>query len=91
MSHHEIQEEHLTHEELKYREHTVRGADFCKIDLFRSAREEYKAALQYKSGDEFAAAKAAECQGYIDRDRKKVLIIVPIVLAIVVLVIVLSV
>jgi hypothetical protein len=90
MSHQEIQEEHLTHEELKYREHTQRGADFCKIDLFRSAREEYKAALKYRPGDEFSIAKVAECQSYINSDRKKVLIIVPIVLIIVATVIILN-
>ena len=90
MSHQEIQEEPITHDELKYREHTQRGADFCKIDLFRSAREEYKAALQYKPGDAFSAAKVAECQTYINRDRKKVLILVPIVLAIVATVIILN-
>ena len=90
MSHQEIREELLTHEELKYREHSQRGADFCKIDLFRSAREEYKAALKYKLGDAFSAAKVAECQSYINRDRKKVLVIVPIVLAIVVAVIILN-
>ncbi len=90
MSHQEILEEHLTHEELKYREHTQRGADFCKIDLFRSAREEYKTALKYKPGDEFSTAKVAECQSFIDRDRKKVLVIVPIVLAFIVAVIILN-
>ncbi|MCX6251908.1 MAG: hypothetical protein NTX61_14295 [Bacteroidetes bacterium] len=87
MSSHEVQEEPLSHEELKYREHTQRGADFIKIDLFRSAREEFKAALQYKPGDKFATEKAIECQGFINRDRKKVLILVPIVLAIITLVI----
>lgn len=90
MSHQEIREEHLTHEELKYREHTQRGADFCKIDLFRSAREEYKAALKYKPGDEFSTTKVADCQSYINRDRKKVLILVPIVLAIIATVIILN-
>jgi hypothetical protein len=90
MSHEEIREEHLTHDELKYREHTQRGADFCKIDLFRSAREEYKAALGYRPGDEFSAAKVIECQSYIDRDRKKVLVIVPIVLVIIAGVIILN-
>jgi len=90
MSHQEIQEEHLTHEELKYREHTQRGADFCKIDLFRSAREEYKAALKYRPDDAFSIAKVAECQSYIDRDRKKVLVIVPIVLIIVATIVVLN-
>ena len=90
MSHEEIQEEQLTHDEIKYREHTQRGADFCKIDLFRSAREEYKAALTYKPGDEFSAAKAAECQSYINRDKKKVLILVPIVLVIVASIIILN-
>jgi hypothetical protein len=91
MSHQENQDEHLTHEEIKYREHTQRGADFCKIDLFRSAREEFKAALKYRPGDEFSAAKVIECQGYINRDKKKVLVIVPIVIAIIAAVIILNV
>jgi hypothetical protein len=90
MSHQEIQEELITHEELKYREHTQRGADFIKISLLRSAREEFKAALTYKPGDEFSAAKIIECQSYINRDRKKVLVIVPIVLIIVAVIIVLN-
>jgi len=51
MAHHEEHIEHLTHEQLKYKEHTERAAHFIKIDLFRSAREEYKAALQYQPGD----------------------------------------
>ncbi len=83
MAHNEPPVGNMTHEELKYKEHTQRGADFCKIDLFRSAREEYKAALKYKPGDEFSLAKVAECQGYINRDRKTVLILVPIVLLII--------
>jgi len=90
MSNHDTLEESLSHEELKYREHTQRGADFCKIDLFRSAREEFKAALKYKPGDDFATAKAIECQGFINRDRKKVLILVPIVLVIITAVIFLN-
>jgi hypothetical protein len=90
MSTHEPQAENLTHEELKYREHTQRGADFCKIELFRSAREEFKAAMKYKPGDEFAAGKAVECQEHINHDRKKVLILVPIVLAIITAVILMN-
>jgi hypothetical protein len=90
MSDHNTREENLTHEEIKYREHTQRGADFCKIDLFRSAREEFKAALKYKPGDDFAAAKAIECQGYINRDKKKVLIVIPIVLIVIGVVILLN-
>ena len=90
MSQHEEQEENLSHEEIKYREHTQRGADFIKIDLFRSAREEFKAALRYRPGDEFAAAKAIECQDHINRDRIKVFILIPIVLAIITAVILLN-
>jgi hypothetical protein len=90
MAHTEMQEEVLTHDELKYREHTQRGADFCKIDLFRSAREEFRAALKYRPGDEFAAGKIIECQQYINRDKKKVLIIVPLVLILIATVIILN-
>jgi len=53
MAHTDLYDDHsITHEEIKYREHTERAAHFIKIDLFRSAREEFKAALEYKPGDE---------------------------------------
>ena len=87
MAHHEEQNEHLTHEELKYREHMKRAADLCKIDLFLTARSEFELALQYKPGDPAATAKVEECTKNISRDRKKVLVILPIVIAIIVAVI----
>jgi hypothetical protein len=87
MAHHEEQTEALSHEELKYREHMKRAADLCKIDIFLTARSEYLLALQYKPGDPEATAKADECSANIARDRKKVLVLVPIVLAIIIAVI----
>jgi hypothetical protein len=84
MAHHAEVNEHLTHDELKFREHTERAANFIKIDLFRSAREEYKAALQYQPGD-------AECLRQIDvmntniaRDRRTVLVIAPLVIILII-------
>jgi hypothetical protein len=84
MAHHSEHTEHLTHEELKFREHTERAANFIKIDLFRSAREEFKAALQYREGD-------AECLRQIDimnaniaRDRKTVLVVAPLVVILII-------
>jgi len=90
MSHHDDQEANLTHEELKYKEHVQRAAHLAKIDLFLSAREEYKRALLYRPGDEFATGKITECESNIKRDRRKVFIIVPIVIAIIVTVILLA-
>jgi hypothetical protein len=87
MEHHQDQEENLTHEEIKYRYHIQRGYDFTKIDLFLSARENYEKALAYKPGDPFATEKISECEAAIRRDRKKVLVIVPIVLGIIVAII----
>jgi hypothetical protein len=87
MAHHEEHTEHLSHEELKYREHMKRAADLCKIDLFLTARSEFLLALQYKPGDQEAAAKAEECSANIRRDRKKVLVLVPIVIAVIIAVI----
>lgn len=87
MEHHEVQTEALSHEELKYREHMKRAADLCKIDLFLTARTEFMLALQYKPGDPDATAKADECTANINRDRKKVLVLVPIVLAVIIAVI----
>lgn len=84
MANHSEHHEHLTHNELKFNEHTERAASFIKIDLFRSAREEFKAALQYKPGD-------AECTRQIDamnvniaRDRKTVLVVAPLVIILIV-------
>lgn len=88
MSHHDTQEENLTHEELMYRYHIQRGYDFTKIELFLSARNNYQLALKYKPDDPFAQEKFRSCSEQIRKDRKKVLVIVPIVLAIITLVIV---
>lgn len=87
MAHHGEQTEHLTHEEIKYREHMKRAADLSKIDLFLTARGEYQLALLFKPEDPEATAKTEECTANIARDRKKVLVIVPVVLAIILAVI----
>lgn len=84
MAHHAESTEHLTHEELKFREHTERAGHFIKIDLFRSAREEYKEALNYHPGDDFCLSQIRAMNANIARDRKSVIILVPIVLAIIV-------
>jgi hypothetical protein len=84
MAHHDIHDDHnLSHEELKFREHTERAANFIKIDLFRSAREEFKAALVYKQGDETCLKGIDQMNENIRRDKKIVLAVVPVVLAII--------
>ena len=83
MSHHPEKPLNLTHDQLKYREHTERAAHFVKIDLFRSAREEYKAALQYQPGDALCLEKMDAMNLQIARDRKTVLIIVPFIVALI--------
>ena len=79
MSHHAEHSGNLTHEQLKYKEHTERAANFIKIDLFRSAREEYKAALQYLPGDALCYRQIDVMNANIYRDRKTVLTVVPFV------------
>jgi len=74
---------HLTHEEIKFNEHTVRAGHFIKIDLFRSAREEYKAALEFKPTDETCLSQISVMNGYIRRDRKTVLVVAPLVIALI--------
>jgi len=86
MAHHETQEENLTHEEIMYRYHILRGSDFTKIDLFLSARNNYQKALQYHPGDLFATERITACTEQIRQDRKKVLVIIPIVLAVITIV-----
>jgi hypothetical protein len=86
MAHQEQPNGNLPHEEIKYFEHMKRAADLSKIDLFLTARSEYQLALKYRPGDPEATEKAEECTRNIARDRKKVLIIVPIVLAIIALI-----
>ena len=90
MSHHQVQEENLTHEEIMYNYHILRGSDFTKIDLFLSARNNYKLALKYKPEDPFSLKKIQECSDQIKSDRKKVLMIVPFVLALITTVICLN-
>jgi hypothetical protein len=83
MSHHEESNEHLSHEELKFREHTERAGHFIKIDLFRSAREEYKAALGYKPQDTHCLKQIDAMNAQISKDRSVVLVVVPLVLALI--------
>ncbi|MFH1936143.1 MAG: hypothetical protein ABIK52_01095, partial [Bacteroidota bacterium] len=78
----------LPHGEIKYREHFQRGHDFCKIELYRSARGEFKAALHYKPGDEASIKMEADCDRQVKSDAKKVYVIVPVVLAIIAAVII---
>jgi hypothetical protein len=84
MAHHSEHTEHLTHDELKFREHTERAGHFIKIDLFRSAREEYKAALQYHPGDETCLRQIDAMNANISRDRKTVLVVAPLVIILIV-------
>jgi hypothetical protein len=84
MAEQSLYDQGLSHDELKYREHFQRGIDFTKIELYMSAREEFRAALTYKPGDKASEEKAAECENHITKDAKAVYIIVPIVLAIIV-------
>jgi malic enzyme len=76
--------EQLTHEQLKFREHTERAANFIKIDLFRSAREEFKVALEYQPGDGECLKQIDAMNANIARDRKTVLIIAPLVILLIV-------
>jgi hypothetical protein len=86
MAHHETQEENLSHEEIMYRYHILRGSDFTKIDLFLSARNNYERALKYHPADPFATERITACTEQIRQDRKKVLVIAPIVLAVIAIV-----
>jgi hypothetical protein len=84
MAHHEEKNEHLTHEQLKFNEHTVRAASFIKIDLFRSAREEFKAALEYLPGDPECLRQIDAMNANISRDRKTVMVVAPLVIILIV-------
>ena len=84
MAHHSTHTGHLTHEELKFREHTERAAHFIKIDLFRSAREEYKAALLYRPGDAECLRQIDAMNANIAHDRKVVLVVAPLVIILIV-------
>jgi hypothetical protein len=91
MAHQEVQEENLSHDEIQYRYYIQRGLDFTKIELFRSAREHYKQALNYKPGDPFVLERIDACNQQIRKDRTKVLILVPLVLGLIAAVIALKV
>jgi len=91
MAHQEINEGNLSHDEIQYRYYIQRGLDFTKIELFRSAREHYKQALNYKPGDPFVLERIDACNQQIRKDRTKVLILVPLVLGLIAAVIALNV
>jgi hypothetical protein len=91
MSHQEDNEENLSHDEIQYHYYIQRGFDFTKIELFRSAREHYKQALNYKPGDSFVLERIDACNEQIRKDRTKVLILVPLVLGLIAAVISLNV
>ena len=91
MAHQEVSEENLPHEEIQYRYYIQRGLDFTRIELFRSAREHYKQALNYKPGDPFVLERIDACNQQIRKDRTKVLILVPLVLGLIAAVIALKV
>jgi hypothetical protein len=90
MAYHEVNEEDLSHEEIQYRYYVQRGLDFTRIELFRSAREHYKQALNYKPGDPFVLERIDACNQQIRKDRTKVLILVPLVLGLIAAVIALN-
>jgi hypothetical protein len=91
MAYQEVNEEDLSHEEIQYRYYIQRGLDFTRIELFRSAREHYKQALNYKPGDPFVLERIDACNQQIRKDRTKVLILVPLVLGLIAAVIALNV
>ena len=91
MANQEVNEENLSHEEIKYRYYIQRGLDFTRIELFRSAREHYKQALNYRPGDPFVLERIDACNQQIRKDRTKVLILVPMVLGLIAAVIALNV
>jgi len=91
MAHQEINEGNLSHDEIQYRYYIQRGLDFTKIELFRSAREHYKQALNYKPGDPFVLERIDACNQQIRKDRTKVLILVPLVLGLIAAVIAMNV
>lgn len=85
-----LYDQDLTHDEIKYREHFQRGQDFIKIELFLSAREEFRAALKYRPDDKEALEMFTTCSQQVKKDAKKVYVIVPVVLAVIAAVILLS-
>jgi hypothetical protein len=91
MAHEEVKEENLSHEEIQYRYYVQRGLDFIRIELFRSAREHYKQALNYKPGDPFVLERIDACNAQIRKDRTKVLILVPLVLGLIAFVVAMNV
>jgi len=90
MENHDDNGQALTHEQLKYQEHTVRAGHFIKIDLFRSAREEFRAALKYMPGDAECLRQIDAMNANIARDRKVVLTVVPIVILIIATIVLLA-
>ena len=84
-----IYDQGLPHAEIKYSEHFQRGLDFFRIELFRSARQEFNEAMAFTSNDKACQEKIKECNQHIKSDAKKIYIIAPIVVAVIAIVILL--
>lgn len=80
-------DENLSPEEKKYNDYMRRGDDFYRIELFKSAKEMYLEALKYLPEDDNAKTKADDCRRLIKRDMKRILVILPILIILVMLVI----
>ena len=87
MAHEEVIEPNLSLEEKTYNDFIRRGDDFFRIELLKSAKEMYEEALKCKQNDEPASLKIVECKRLIKRDTKRILIVLPFLIIIVLAVI----
>lgn len=76
-----IEDVNLTEEEKEYRDLIRRGDDFFRIELFKSSREKYEEALKLKPSDEYAQNRIIECNNLIKRDTRRILMVLPFVIA----------
>ncbi len=74
MAHHET-EVNLSPEELQFRDFMLRGDDFYKIEIFRSAKAWYVRALEQDNKSEVARQKIADCNQKLAYERKVFLIL----------------
>lgn len=74
MAHQEVSSDQNPQEQL-FREYLLRGDDFFKIEIFRSARSWYEKALAIKTNEEKVKQKIAACNDQLAYEKKIFLIL----------------
>ncbi|MFA6922747.1 MAG: hypothetical protein WC223_00700 [Bacteroidales bacterium] len=77
----------LSSEEIKFNEYITRGEDFCKIEIYRNAKEWFHKALEMNINNPLAKEKIEMCDNKIKREKKMIFSIIAAAILIIAIVV----